>query len=77
MRRLSRLDSTHTDMGLLTVNVIEGKDLLGMDRGGKSSDPYAVFELNGEKVFKTKTEKKTLVRPGSGEKLTCAASEME
>jgi Ca2+-dependent lipid-binding protein len=31
----------------------------GVDRGGKS-DPYAVFTLNGERVFKSSTKKKTI-----------------
>jgi len=54
-------------MGSLLVTVVEGRDLLGMDRGGKYSDPYATFELNGERVFKTQVIKKTLVRCRSTE----------
>ena len=54
-------------MGSLLVTVVEGRDLLGMDRGGKYSDPYATFELNGERVFKTQVIKKTLVRRRNAE----------
>lgn len=47
------------DQGLLTVTVLTGHDILGVDRGGKS-DPYAVFTLNGTRVFKSSTKKKTI-----------------
>ncbi|EEB06393.1 synaptotagmin family C2 domain-containing protein [Schizosaccharomyces japonicus yFS275] len=47
------------NMGKLTVDVIEGIELPKMDRSGKS-DPFVVFELQGEEVYKTKTIKKTL-----------------
>jgi hypothetical protein len=43
----------------LRVEILDGKDLKAMDRNGYS-DPYAVIELNGEKIFKTATKKKTL-----------------
>ncbi len=33
--------------------------MLGIDRGGKS-DPYAVFTLNGERIFKSSVKKKTV-----------------
>jgi Ca2+-dependent lipid-binding protein len=39
--------------------LLSGHDILAADRGGKS-DPYAVFHLNGERVFKSSTKKKTL-----------------
>ena len=66
-------------MGSLLVTVVEGRDLLGMDRGGKYSDPYATFELNGERVFKTQVIKKTLVRRRRAEvfKLTRAERQVE
>ncbi|WVF68009.1 hypothetical protein IAT40_002771 [Kwoniella sp. CBS 6097] len=47
------------NMGVLRVNVLEAKGLHGADRSGKS-DPYVVFTLNGSKVFKSETKKKTL-----------------
>ncbi|KAF3921577.1 Tricalbin-3 [Arthrobotrys entomopaga] len=56
-----RLDEREsiTNMGSLRVDVLDGQDLPAADSNGKS-DPYVVFELNGEKVFKTEIQKKTL-----------------
>jgi hypothetical protein len=47
------------NMGNLRVDVLDAQDLPSADANGKS-DPYVKFELNGEDVFKTKTQKKTL-----------------
>jgi Ca2+-dependent lipid-binding protein len=47
------------DQGSLRVTLLTGHDLHGVDRGGKS-DPYAVFTLNGERVFKSSIKKKTV-----------------
>ncbi|MBW0557662.1 hypothetical protein O181_097377 [Austropuccinia psidii MF-1] len=47
------------NMGILTVMLDHGKDLLAADRNGYS-DPYAQFVLNGLKVFKSGIQKKTL-----------------
>ena len=47
------------NMGKLRVDVLDGQDLPSADRNGKS-DPYCKFELNGEEVYKTKVQKKTL-----------------
>ncbi|EFP82963.2 uncharacterized protein PGTG_09931 [Puccinia graminis f. sp. tritici CRL 75-36-700-3] len=47
------------NMGLLTVLLDHGKDLMAADRNGYS-DPYAQFVLNGAKVFKSSVQKKTL-----------------
>jgi len=47
------------DQGSLRVTLLTGHDMHGVDRGGKS-DPYAVFTLNGERVFKSSTKKKTI-----------------
>jgi Ca2+-dependent lipid-binding protein len=47
------------DQGSLRVTLLTGHDMQGVDRGGKS-DPYAVFTLNGERVFKSLVKKKTL-----------------
>ncbi|KAG9128333.1 hypothetical protein FRC07_000841 [Ceratobasidium sp. 392] len=47
------------NMGILSVELLDGKELAGADRSGKS-DPFVVFSLNGSKVFKSETKKKTL-----------------
>ncbi|KAI0390963.1 C2 domain-containing protein [Xylariaceae sp. FL0594] len=47
------------NMGNLRVDVLDAHDLPAADSNGKS-DPYVKFELNGNEVFKTKTQKKTL-----------------
>ncbi|KAF7320046.1 hypothetical protein MKEN_00788800 [Mycena kentingensis (nom. inval.)] len=47
------------NQGMLRVDLLDAKDLRSADRSGKS-DPYAVFTLNGVKVFKSQTVKKTL-----------------
>ncbi|ORX59371.1 hypothetical protein BCR32DRAFT_298546 [Anaeromyces robustus] len=46
------------NMGILTVNVDDGK-VIAIDSSG-TSDPYIVFNLNGNKVYTTKELKKTL-----------------
>jgi Ca2+-dependent lipid-binding protein len=47
------------DQGALRVTLLSAHDLLAADRGGKS-DPFAVFTLSGERVYKSSTKKKTL-----------------
>ncbi|KAJ9102440.1 hypothetical protein QFC21_002840 [Naganishia friedmannii] len=47
------------NMGQLRVDLIEGHSIRGADRSGKS-DPFVVFNLNGERVFKSGVQKKTL-----------------
>lgn len=47
------------NMGLLSGEIIKADNVAAADRSGYS-DPYAVVLVNGEKVFKTKTIKKTL-----------------
>ncbi|KAK9470752.1 C2 domain-containing protein [Dipodascopsis tothii] len=58
---LMKLDpvESRNNMGNLRVDVLDATDLPAADRRGKS-DPYAVFELEGDKVFKSRTIKKTL-----------------
>ncbi|KAF8905450.1 C2 domain-containing protein [Gymnopilus junonius] len=47
------------NQGILRVTLVDGQEIRGVDRGGKS-DPFAVFTLNGQKVYKSQTKKKTL-----------------
>ncbi|KAG8744411.1 hypothetical protein FRC10_010189 [Ceratobasidium sp. 414] len=47
------------NMGVLRVELLDGKELAAADRSGKS-DPFVVFSLNGSKAFKSETRKKTL-----------------
>ncbi|KAF4984077.1 hypothetical protein FZEAL_656 [Fusarium zealandicum] len=47
------------NMGKLRVDVLDATDLPSADRNGKS-DPYCKFELNGQELYKTKVQKKTL-----------------
>jgi len=46
------------NMGILTVNVDDGR-VIAVDSSG-TSDPFIVFNLNGNKVYTTKEVKKTL-----------------
>jgi hypothetical protein len=57
------------DQGHLRLDIIDGKNILGADRSG-TSDPYVVVSLDGEKIFKTDTKKKTLT-PVWNEALEC------
>ncbi|KAG5654026.1 hypothetical protein H0H81_008041 [Sphagnurus paluster] len=50
---------TINNQGTLRVDLLDGHSIHAADRGGKS-DPFAVFTLNGSKVFKSQTKKKTL-----------------
>ncbi|KAH8602678.1 C2 domain-containing protein [Bisporella sp. PMI_857] len=56
-----RLDPSESinNMGKLRVDVLDASDLPSADRNGYS-DPYCKFDLNGNTVFKTKVQKKTL-----------------
>ncbi|KAI0961143.1 hypothetical protein AcV7_000325 [Taiwanofungus camphoratus] len=47
------------NQGTLRVDLLDGHGIQGVDRGGKS-DPFVVFQLNGQKVYKSQTKKKTL-----------------
>jgi Ca2+-dependent lipid-binding protein len=55
---MNRADSG-LDQGIVRVDLIDGHDIRAVDRGGKS-DPFVVFTLNGQKVYKSETKKKTL-----------------
>lgn len=56
-----RLDPSESinNMGNLRVDVLDAMELPSADSNGKS-DPFCKFELNGQEVFKTKVQKKTL-----------------
>lgn len=56
-----RLDPSESinNMGNLRVDVLDAMELPSADSNGKS-DPFCRFELNGQEVFKTKVQKKTL-----------------
>ena len=56
-----RLDPSESmnNMGTLRVDVLDAAELPSADRNGYS-DPFCKFELNGQSVFKTKVQKKTL-----------------
>jgi Ca2+-dependent lipid-binding protein len=45
--------------GRLSINIIEGRNLVAADSGG-TSDPYIEIKLNGYKVYKSQVIKKTL-----------------
>ncbi|KAI0706072.1 tricalbin [Cytidiella melzeri] len=47
------------NQGILQVELLTCRDIHAADRGGKS-DPFVVFQLNGQKVYKSQTKKKTL-----------------
>ncbi|KAJ6604267.1 C2 domain-containing protein [Mycena vulgaris] len=47
------------NQGTLQVDLLDGSGIPAVDRGGKS-DPFASFTLNGQKVHKSDTKKKTL-----------------
>ncbi|KAM5532785.1 hypothetical protein V8D89_013582 [Ganoderma adspersum] len=58
------------NQGMVRVELIDGHGIHGVDRGGKS-DPFVVFHLNGQRVFKSQTKKKTL-NPEWNENFTTA-----
>ncbi|KAF5354770.1 hypothetical protein D9756_005742 [Leucocoprinus leucothites] len=60
---------TVSNMGILRVDLLNGDEIRGVDRSGKS-DPYAVFTLNGQKVFKSQVKKSTLA-PEWNEDFSC------
>ncbi|KAI0374503.1 tricalbin [Pilatotrama ljubarskyi] len=47
------------NQGMLRVDLLDGHGIHAADRGGKS-DPFVVFALNGQRVYKSQTKKKTL-----------------
>lgn len=61
------------NQGYLRIDLLNAKNLRAADRGllgaSKSSDPYVAFALNGERLFKSRTIKKTLHPDWAGENL--------
>jgi Ca2+-dependent lipid-binding protein len=53
------LSFSFLDQGSLRLTLVSGHDIPAADRGGKS-DPFAVFTLNGDRVCKSQTKKKTV-----------------
>ena len=60
---------------MVRVDLIDGHGIQGVDRGGKS-DPFVVFHLNGQRIFKSQTKKKTL-NPEWNENFTFAVVSLE
>lgn len=52
-------DESLDNQGQLTVTLLDAKDLMAADKSG-TSDPYVVFTVNGERVHKSATVKKTV-----------------
>ncbi|KAK7204282.1 C2 domain-containing protein [Myxozyma melibiosi] len=61
---------SHINQGFLKVTLVDATNLPAADRRGKS-DPYCVFEMNGEKVYKSQVIKKTL-NPSYNESFECS-----
>lgn len=57
------------DQGNLTVTLVSASGLKAADRGG-TSDPYCVFSINKEKVYKSQTYKKQLAPVFKNESFT-------
>lgn len=52
-------DESLDNQGVLTVDLVSACDLMAADKSG-TSDPYVIFNVNGEKLYKSETIKKTL-----------------
>jgi hypothetical protein len=57
------------DQGILTVDLVSARNLMAADKTG-TSDPYVVFTVNGERVHKSDTIKKTLNPNWQNERFT-------
>ncbi|KAI8987617.1 C2 domain-containing protein [Mycotypha africana] len=62
-------DESLDNQGNLTVDLLSAKNLMAADKSG-TSDPYVVFTVNGEKVHKSETIKKTLNPKWRNERFT-------
>ena len=56
---IKKVHASCPDQGVLRCDLLYGREIHGADRSGKS-DPFVVFQLNGQKVFKSQTKKKTV-----------------
>ncbi|CEP18998.1 hypothetical protein [Parasitella parasitica] len=52
-------DESLDNQGILTVDLVSAKNLMAADKAG-TSDPYVIFTVNGERVHKSETIRKTL-----------------
>ncbi|KAI7885425.1 C2 domain-containing protein [Mucor mucedo] len=52
-------DESLDNQGVLTVDLVSATNLMAADKSG-TSDPYVIFNVNGEKLYKSETIKKTL-----------------
>ncbi|CAO1613293.1 unnamed protein product [Sympodiomycopsis kandeliae] len=70
--RLEAIESIN-NQGYLRIDLLNAKNLRAADRGllgaSKSSDPYVCLALNGERLLKSRTIKKTLNPEWGGENL--------
>lgn len=55
---LNPVDSINNS-GTMRIDVLDAADIKAADRGNRS-DPFAVFRYDGEKLYKTETQKRTL-----------------
>ncbi|XP_076463535.1 extended synaptotagmin-1-like isoform X2 [Babylonia areolata] len=53
------MDEILEDKLIAELTILQGKDLVAMDRNG-FSDPFCIVSMNGKKVFTTSVKKKTL-----------------
>ncbi|KAI8880983.1 hypothetical protein K501DRAFT_253973 [Backusella circina FSU 941] len=59
-------DESLDNQGLLSVQLVHARNLMAADKTG-TSDPYVVFTVNGEKVYKSNVIKKELNPNWTGE----------
>lgn len=69
LRDLKLTSFVRLDQGNLTVTLVSASGLKAADRGG-TSDPYCVFRINKEKVYKSQTYKKQLAPVFKNESFT-------
>ncbi|KAI9485598.1 MAG: C2 domain-containing protein [Benjaminiella poitrasii] len=62
-------DESLDNQGVLTVNLVSARNLMAADKTG-TSDPYVVFNVNGERVYKSETIRKTLNPKWHNERFT-------
>lgn len=62
-------DESLDNQGILNVELVSATNLMAADKSG-TSDPYVIFNVNGEKVHKSEIIKKTLNPKWSHERFT-------